>query len=238
LGIKEAGMAGDDDQDKTTCALCGKAMPRGDAVSLAVMRPDMTAMILADHPDMGPNALICRADLARYRRKHLEHILTDEAGRLSALDREVIDALASGQVLTQDPGDSDDPAATSFGERMSDRVAAFGGSWTFIIGFVVTLVAWMLLNVTGLVFRAFDPYPFIFLNLILSCVAALQAPIILMSQRRQDEKDRIRAESDYRVNLKSELEIRALHEKIDHQWEHLLRIQRAQSDLVDPSDAE
>jgi uncharacterized membrane protein len=166
----------------------------------------------------------------------LEHILTDEAGRLSALDREVIDALASGQVLAQAPENDEDMTAYSFGDRMSDRVAAFGGSWTFIIGFVVTLLAWMLLNVTGLLFRVFDPYPFIFLNLILSCVAALQAPIIMMSQRRQDEKDRIRAESDYRINLKSELEIRSLHEKIDHQWEHLLRIQRAQLDMADPID--
>jgi uncharacterized membrane protein len=229
-------MAGDDDQDMTTCALCGTAMVRRDGVSLDVIRPDMAAMIMVDHPDMDPSALICRADLARYRRKYLEHILTDEAGRLSALDREVIDALASGQVLAQAPENDEDMTAYSFGDRMSDRVAAFGGSWTFIIGFVVTLLAWMLLNVTGLLFRVFDPYPFIFLNLILSCVAALQAPIIMMSQRRQDEKDRIRAESDYRINLKSELEIRSLHEKIDHQWEHLLRIQRAQLDMADPID--
>ena len=167
-----------------------------------------------------------------------EHTLTDGAGCLSTLDREVINAFVSGQVLVQVPKNDEDMTAYNFGERMSDRAAAFGGSWTFIICFVVTLLAWMLPHLTGLLFRVLDPYRFIFLNLILSCVAALQASIIMMSQRRQDEKDRIRAENDYRINLKSELEIRALHEKIDHQWEYLLRIQRAQLDLAYPSDAE
>ncbi|GAB1594949.1 DUF1003 domain-containing protein [Lysobacter claricitrinus] len=102
----------------------------------------------------------------------------------------------------------------TFGDRLADRVAQFGGSWTFIIIFAMTLAAWVLVN-TGLLLRAFDPYPFIFLNLILSMLAAVQAPIIMMSQNRQGAKDRLDAEHDYAVNLKAEMEIMALHEKLD-----------------------
>lgn len=104
----------------------------------------------------------------------------------------------------------------SFGQRMADRVAAFGGSWTFIILFAIVLVAWVLLNTTMLsMARIFDPYPFIFLNLILSMLAAVQAPVIMMSQNRQSAKDRPTASHDYEVNLKAELEIMSLHNKLD-----------------------
>ncbi|MEI2685439.1 MAG: DUF1003 domain-containing protein [Cypionkella sp.] len=112
-----------------------------------------------------------------------------------------------------------------------------GGLGAFILSFSAALVVWMALNVTGLLFNAFDPYPFILLNLVLSSLAAFQAPIIMMSQRRQETKDRRRAENDYRVNLKAELEIRQLHEKIDHQllrqWEKLAELQQIQIDLLE-----
>jgi uncharacterized membrane protein len=121
------------------------------------------------------------------------------------------------------------------GERLADRVAQFGGSWTFITAFFLLLAVWMGANVLTAT-RAFDPYPFILLNLILSCIAAIQAPIIMMSQRRQEAKDRRRSENDFRVNLKAELEIRHLHEKIDHllnrQWERLAEIQTLQIELL------
>jgi uncharacterized membrane protein len=120
---------------------------------------------------------------------------------------------------------------------MADRIASFGGSWKFIILFMAVMVAWMTYNVVTLTGDHFDPYPFILLNLLLSCLAALQAPIIMMSQNRQDAKDRIRSENDFRVNLKAELEIRHLHEKIDHllsrQWERMAEIQRVQLELMD-----
>jgi len=125
----------------------------------------------------------------------------------------------------------------TFGDRMSDRVATFGGSWTFIPSLLGVLVIWMTLNVSALLFKPFDPYPFILLNLVLSCVAALQAPIIMMSQRRQESKDRLRAENDYRVNLKAELEIRVLHDKIDHQvshqWQRMTGLQEIQIELLE-----
>jgi uncharacterized membrane protein len=103
----------------------------------------------------------------------------------------------------------------TFGQRVADKVAAFGGSWTFIISFFVFILIWIASNVYLLTNKGFDPYPFILLNLILSCLASLQAPIIMMSQNRQEEKDRERAKKDYEVNLKAENEIRALNKKLD-----------------------
>ncbi|MFN4769859.1 MAG: DUF1003 domain-containing protein [Candidatus Kapaibacterium sp.] len=109
------------------------------------------------------------------------------------------------------------------GQRLSDKVARFGGSWAFILSFLGLLVLWIVVNAFVLANRAYDPYPFILLNLILSCVAALQAPIIMMSQNRQEEKDRQRSENDYMVNLKAELQIRSLHQKIDLLFEKQLK---------------
>ena len=127
----------------------------------------------------------------------------------------------------------------TFGQRMADNVASFGGSWTFIIIFMVMLIAWIILNSFILIklrSGSFDPYPYIFLNLILSMIAAIQAPIIMMSQNRQAYKDRLSAEHDYEVNLKSELEIIALHEKVDslkqEQWRELISIQEEQLKLL------
>jgi len=124
----------------------------------------------------------------------------------------------------------------TLGERMADRLAEYAGSWRFITGFIVVLVVWVLINSLVLIVRPFDPYPFILLNLVLSCLAAMQAPIIMMSQNRQEAKDRLRSEHDYLINLKAELEIRHLHEKIDHllmnQWQRLLEIQEIQMELM------
>jgi len=106
-------------------------------------------------------------------------------------------------------------ADASFGERIADSIARIGGSWSFIIAFFVFLIAWTIINTIILVSGAFDPYPFVFLNLILSMLAAIQAPIIMMSQNRQAERDRFEAAKDYEVNLKAELEVLSLHQKID-----------------------
>lgn len=132
--------------------------------------------------------------------------------------------------------DADFEQELSFGARLADGIASFGGSWAFIIVFGVFIMLWITVNVLALLWKPPDPYPFILLNLILSCLAALQAPVIMMSQNRQEAKDRLRSEHDYRVNLKAELEIRQLHEKIDHlllhQWERLAEIQQVQIELL------
>ena len=124
----------------------------------------------------------------------------------------------------------------SEGQKISDKVARFGGSWSFIISFLFLLMAWIIYNSTTSGSKSFDPYPFILMNLILSCIAALQAPIIMMSQNRQEEKDRKRSENDYMINLKSEIEIRSLHEKVDLLLEKelalLFKIQSQQMDLL------
>lgn len=128
-----------------------------------------------------------------------------------------------------------DHSKLTLGQKMADLITKWAGSWHFILGFMAFLILWMALNVY-LALTAFDPYPFILLNLVLSCLAAIQAPIILMSQNRQEAKDRLRAEHDYQVNLKAELEIRYLHEKLDHllmnQWQRLLEIQQIQTDII------
>ena len=146
-----------------------------------------------------------------------------------------LDALKNKNLITEKLGDDDEPPLT-FGQRMADRIATFGGSWKFIISFGAFLLIWIMINVLLLQTRAFDPFPFILLNLILSCLAAMQAPFIMMSQNRQEEKDRERAKKDYMINLKSELEIRILHEKIDHlmihQQHELIEIQKVQIEMM------
>jgi uncharacterized membrane protein len=178
---------------------------------------------------------VSRDEVARYRARHIEDLLKDERGEVSELDRQVSASLASHETLAANVEDEFAEKRT-VGERLSDGLATFGGSWSFLIGFFVLLVAWMALNVALADKGPFDPYPFILLNLVLSCIAAVQAPIIMMSQRRLETKDRLRSENDYRVNLKAELEIRHLHEKVDHlltrQWQRLAELQQMQVEIM------
>lgn len=150
----------------------------------------------------------------------IEQLALDLLGKtledLETEEERVLEAIRSRNIMASDVADTCD-ANAGFGDRLADRVAAIGGSWGFIIGFAVVLAAWMLLN-SGVMAKlglTFDPYPYIFLNLMLSMLAAIQAPIIMMSQNRQAAKDRIAARHDYQVNLHAELEIKRLHTKID-----------------------
>ena len=214
------------------CQVCGA---RGDLRRAAIVRPSVVDEIRRDHPDWSEAGFICHSDLARYRGQHVQRILERERGELTQLERQVIDSLARHDLLAKNV-DADFDEALGFGERMADRIAAFGGSWTFIGVAVTALAIWVLLNSALLIFGRFDPYPFILLNLLLSFIAALQAPVIMMSQNRVEAKDRRRSEHDYRVNLKAELEIRQLHEKLDHllshQWERLIEVQQIQLELL------
>lgn len=220
--------------EQMACAVCGKPFAAQDLLHWHDVRPGISALISAEHPAWAQGAAICKPDLARYRRLYVEHMLADERGEIGVLEHQVLDSIEAGQTVSRPPVDL---SPATFGQRMADRVASFGGSWTFILTFLAVLFCWITVNAVGLLTAPFDPFPFILLNLVLSCVAALQAPVIMMSQGRKEEKDRARAESDYRVNLKAELEIRQLHEKIDHQlakqWDRLAELQQIQIEILE-----
>jgi uncharacterized membrane protein len=200
-----------------------------------LIRPSLLEFIKKERPGLDSKAFICFDDLGEFRKEYVKEVLQEEIGELSALDQEVIESLEQHEILSSDIEKQFEKKLT-FGERLSDRIAEFGGSWKFLISFGAVLIAWIAINGVILVTRAFDPYPFILLNLILSCLAAVQAPIIMMSQNRAEARDRLRAENDYKVNLKAELEIRHLHEKIDHllrkQYNRLFEIQQIQIELL------
>lgn len=145
--------------------------------------------------------------------KHLETLLQKDLGRLSDEEMKILVSMSISRILVDSTLESGQKS--TFGERVADKIAEFGGSWTFIISFGLFIMVWISANVWLLQNKGFDPYPFILLNLILSCLAALQAPVIMMSQNRQEQKDRERAKNDYEINLRAELEIRLLHEKLD-----------------------
>lgn len=146
--------------------------------------------------------------------KDINQLLTDENDHLNKLHKIVEDSLRAEKLIIQNL--LNPPLEIlSRGQKISDKVAIFGGSWRFIILFVSILIVWIVFNVFAIGIYKFDPYPFILMNLVLSCIAALQAPIIMMSQNRQEEKDRMRNENDYLINLKAEMQIRGLHQKMD-----------------------
>lgn len=220
---------------RAVCALSGVEMSRRNLVPVASLRAALAEHIRTDYPGLPDDALISVKELAKYRTRYVAELLAEEHGEYSDLDRQVAESIAAQDTIAENIEEDYDEHRT-FGERVSDGLAAFGGSWAFLISFALVLVTWMAVNVTIGDTKAFDPYPFILLNLVLSCLAAIQAPIIMMSQSRQDKKDRLRSNNDYRVNLKAELEIRHLHEKMDHlvtkQWQRLAEIQQIQLEML------
>ncbi len=144
----------------------------------------------------------------------LDKLLTARNDRMHKLQGIVKDAIDEQELIINNLANPPQEAITR-GQRLADKVASFGGSWTFIVSFFIILTAWILFNTMAKKGDDFDPYPFILMNLVLSCIAALQAPVIMMSQNRQEEKDRKRSENDYLINLKAELELRSLHQKMD-----------------------
>lgn len=225
--------------DSGTCAVTGKNLPQAQLIPFASLRPEIAQRIepqLTSPPDV--NTQVARETVNAARMDYVREILAQQLGELSHLDEEVLQSLHRHEVLSERPpsASEDDSEPSSFGERVADRIASFGGSWRFILSFGGFLILWIAVNAFVLATRAFDPYPFILLNLILSCLAALQAPVIMMSQNRQESRDRKRAENDYKVNLKAELEIRHLHEKVDfilhQQSTRLLEVQQVQLEIM------
>lgn len=215
--------------------LSGKQFPETERIPGASIRESILSVIQRDYPNFTREGDLALSELNTFREKYISEYLARQVGELSELEKTVVTAIKEKKILSED---EDDGAAQNltFGQRIADKVAEFGGSWTFILSFGAFLAVWIGVNVTWLAHRAFDPYPFILLNLILSTIAALQAPVIMMSQNRQEEKDRERAKKDYMINLKSELEIRMLHEKIDHlimyQQQEVIEVQKVQVQMM------
>ena len=218
------------------CLICGQTKSTRNGTIGEVVRPSLSEFIHKHAPQWDGKGFICLDDLGRFRRDYVKEVLEDEIGELSALDNEVIESLREHEILSSDISSQFEKKLT-FGEKLSDSIAAFGGSWTFIICFSLVLIIWIALNSFVLATRAFDPYPYILMNLVLSALAALQAPVIMMSQNRSEARDRLRGENDYKINLKAELEIRHLHEKLDHllrrQYNRLFELQQIQIELLE-----
>jgi uncharacterized membrane protein len=221
---------------KVICEISKKSLNPEQCLRGDFLRENILSYIQKDHPDFKPDSYISLEELNNYRRKYLVELVTKEHQEVDDLEKDVLKAITENNILSVNIEPEMDERLT-LGQRIADQIAEFGGSWTFIIAFFSFLILWMIVNVWVLVTRPFDPYPFILLNLILSTLAAIQAPIIMMSQNRQEQKDRIRSEHDYKINLKAELEIKLLHEKIDHMIIHqnrrLLDIQEIQADYLE-----
>mgnify|MGYP000913175648 FL=1 len=215
--------------------LSGKEFPENEKISAKNIRQSLLHFINKTHPNFSKSCFLSIEEMNEYREKYISEFLNKKLGNLTEVEKQVIQSVSKNTMISTEV--EEDEKEITFGQKLADKVAEFGGSWGFIIFFMTFLVAWILLNVFWLSNHGFDPYPFILLNLILSCIAAIQAPVIMMSQNRQEEKDRERAKKDYKINLKSELEIRELHEKIDHLIIHyqqdLLEIQKTQIDLLE-----
>ncbi len=192
-------------------------------------------LILKDHPNLLETDLISVNELNFYREKYISSFVSDNLDELGEMRDNVLQSLKEHSILSTKL-ELEEQSELTIGQRIADRVAEFGGSWTFILSFFGFLTIWIIANVFFLRSHTFDPYPFILLNLILSCIAALQAPVIMMSQNRQEQKDRERSKKDFMINMKAELEIRILHEKLDHlimhQQQELIEIQKIQIDMM------
>ncbi|MCB0379506.1 MAG: DUF1003 domain-containing protein [Bdellovibrionales bacterium] len=221
---------------KGKCDVCQKEFPLETLTHGSQVYQGVFDEIAQRNSEFSGDSLICLTDLNRYRSFYVKKMIEKDIGEVEELEAEVIKSLEEHELLSEDINKAF-YGQLSFGDRLSDKLAEFGGSWTFISLFALILLGWIVINSLVLAQKPFDPYPYILLNLILSCLAAIQAPIIMMSQNRQEAKDRLRADMDYKINLKAELEIRHLKLKLDqlasHQWRRLLEIQNLQTDLIE-----
>ena len=208
----------------------------GESVCGIDIREEVFTFIHSIHPEFSRDKHLTLEELNHFRRLYLTHLIEEDKGDIARIDKIVLNAIRNNAILSENIVEIQDDTLT-FGQKMADKIAYFGGSWSFILAFFFFIFVWIIINIIALFKTPFDPYPFILLNLILSCLASLQAPIIMMSQNRQEQKDRERSEHDYKINLKAELEIQLLSEKIDHliihQNKKLLEIQQLQTDYLE-----
>lgn len=221
---------------ETSCRVCGEHRKSGELVPAGSVPGPIGDVIRKECPGWSQEGYICTADLNHFRAQYIRELLEEERSELSSLEENIRVSMENHDLTAKNVNVLFD-RQLSFGDRVSDRLADFAGSWTFIAIFSGILLVWVTINTVVLVLRPFDPYPFILLNLFLSALAAIQAPVIIMSQNRQEERDRMNAEHDYQVNLNAEMEIHQLHRKIDHllinQGERLLEIQKIQVELME-----
>ena len=217
------------------CLVDGKKYRVIDGMFLKELEPAVKNQIKSDYHHAKSTSFICRNHLLRYRLDEVNRMLASDTKRNRKINRKLTRALNSDNYAITDVNQALQKRET-FGQRVSDGVAHFGGSWGFIFVFVGFLLIWMIVNGLALFGIHFDPYPYILLNLALSCISAIQAPIIMMSQNRSADHDRLSAENDYHVNLKSEHELRILHAKLDHlnqdQLPHNLEVQKLQLQIL------
>lgn len=217
------------------CVICEKKFPKRALIPIALVGLEMTKTIKKTHPKLNNSNYICHNDLNVIRARYITTLLSSEKGELTKLEHSVLKSLNDQEALAASL-EAQSEQKWTLSERMADKIASFGGSWRFISIFAIFLFAWMAVNSLFIWAKPLDPYPYIFLNLILSCVAAIQAPVIMMSQNRQEARDRTRSQNDYEINLKAELEIRNLHDKIDHllshQWDRMVKIQQIQLEIL------
>lgn len=221
---------------KNSCSICHQEFHNSDLLSGELLSGPVVALITSKHPDWNTHSLICLGDLNHFRSMFVREAIKEDLGEITHLEEEVLQSIKEHDLIVENLNRQFEEKL-GYGEKLADKIAQFGGSWKFIILFTSILVFWIILNTLIISHSPFDPYPFILLNLVLSCLAALQAPVIMMSQNRQSTKDRLRAEMDYKINLKAELEIRHLKAKLDqlasHQWRRLLEIQELQTELME-----
>ena len=218
------------------CQVCHQEKSANEILPASLVRAPLIEVFKKDNPNWSTEGYICNTDLNHVRNIYVEQLLQSEKGELSKLETDVVENIKRQELVTENVESAMEHQLT-LGERMADSIASFGGSWWFLSLFALVLFVWIAINSIKLLSAPFDPFPFTLLNLVLSCIAAVQAPVIMMSQNRQESKDRVRSENDYRINLKAELEIRHLHTKIDllltHQWQRLLEIQQIQMEMME-----
>ncbi len=221
---------------KEDCQICKKEKFISELMPAVSIRQSIVDLIKSSGNNWDSQGYICLDDLNKFRNNYISKILQDESGNISSVEKEVLDSISDKDIISKNISEEIDRNLSS-GQRLADNIAKFGGSWSFISIFGVFLFIWMSINIYVMTVHPFDPYPFILLNLILSCLAAIQAPIIMMSQNRQEDKDRQRALHDYQVNLKAELEIRLLNDKVDHlllqHGQRMMEIQQIQIELME-----
>ena len=219
--------------EKVKCIISGNEKLMTECYKASELPDNLLKLIQTKFPSIQPTDYISIDEVQPFGRKLLEKIIEEEISEMSRIDEIISNTVKQEEKISRDI-DEEFETKLSFADKLSDRIASFGGSWRFIIIFGIILFVWIIINM--MVVKPFDPFPFILMNLILSTIAALQAPVIMMSQNRQETKDRLRSRHDYMVNLKAEIEISSLNEKLDRllkeRWTRLLEVQQIQFELM------